>query len=144
MIGSLQIAVMMDPFDEDSWDTTKGDHYTDLEIEGREWEELFFNVLQAPEGQKYIDGEDIQKYYEHQENLFKENLTDKGYPMLGRIWWMFRDTNYLPSEVHQLLAECLKLQKKTENVYALSTLGKLIAACYEALKINSGLCFLSD
>lgn len=149
MIGSLQIAVMMNPFDEDLWDTTKGDHHTALEIEGQEWEELIFKVLQAPEFEKYVEGEDSDVYYERQEKLLKEDLTGKGYPMLGRlwcsfIWWNNRDISYSPSEVHQLLAECLKLQKKTENVYALSALGKLIAACREALEINSGLALLSD
>ena len=149
MIGSLHIAVMVNPFDEDSWDTSKGDHHTDLEIVGQEWEELIFKVLQAPEFQEYTEGEDVDAYYECQENLLREDLTGQGYPMLGRlwcsfIWFNYRDISYAPSDVHQLLAECLKLQKKTENAYALSALGKLIAACVEAIKINSGLCLLTD
>lgn len=149
LIGSLQIAVMMNPFDEDSWDPTKGDHHTDLEITGQEWKELVFKVLQAPEFQEYVEGEDADAYYERQEKLLKEDLKGKGYPMLGClwcsfVWWNGRDISYAPSEVNQLLTECLKLQKKTENVYALSALGKLIAACYEALGINSGLCLTTD
>jgi hypothetical protein len=148
MLGSLQIAVIMNPFDEDSWDKAKGDHHTDLEIEGQEWEELIFNVLQAPEFQEYVEGEDVDVYYERQEKLLREYLTEKGYPMLGRMWcsfiWWNRDINYSPTDVHQLLAECLKLQKKAESVYALSALEKLIAACCEALEYKSGLCLLSD
>lgn len=112
--GTLQIAVMRNPFDDDSWDTTKGDHHTNLEIEGQEWEELIFKVLQALEFQEYVEGEDSNVYYERQEKLLKEDLTGKGYPMLGCLWCSFiwpkdGDINYLPSEVHQLLAECLKL-----------------------------------
>ncbi|MBA2734380.1 MAG: hypothetical protein H0U54_16070 [Acidobacteria bacterium] len=127
----------------------QGRSYTDLEIEGQEWEELIFKVLQAPEFQEYVEGENSNVYYKRQEKLLKEYLTGKGYPMIGSlwcsfIWWNDRDVNYLPSEVHQLLAECLKIQKNTENVYALSALEKLIAACNEALKINSGLCLLTD
>lgn len=149
MIGSLRLAVMMNPFDEDSWDTNKGDHHTNLEIEGQEWEELIFKVLQAPEFEKYVKGEDSDVYYERQEKLLNEDLTGKGYPMLGRlwcsfIWWNNRNISYSSLDVHQLLAECLKLQKKTGNIYALSALGKLIAACYEALEINGGLSLTTD
>jgi hypothetical protein len=148
VIGSLQISVMVNPFDDDSWDETKGDHHTDIEIEGQEWEELIFNALQAPEFQKYVDGEDSNVYYERQEKLLSEYLTGRGYPMLGRMWcsfiWWNRDINYSPADVHQLLAECLELQKKTENVYALSALGKLNAACHDALQTDSGLCLSTD
>jgi hypothetical protein len=149
LIGSLQIAVMKNPFDEDSWNAADGDYHTDLEIDGQEWEELIFKVLQAPEFEKYVEGEDVDVYYQRQEKLLKEDLTSKGYPMLGHlwcsfIWWNDRDISYSPSDVHQLLAECLKLQKKTENVYALSAVGKLIAASHDALKINSGLCLMTD
>jgi hypothetical protein len=149
MYGTLKIAVMMNPSDADSWDTARGDHHTDLNIEGQEWEELIFKVLQAPEFQQYVEGEDSNVYYERQEKRLNDDLTGKGYPMLGRlwcsfIWWNDRDINYLPSDVHQLLVECLRLQGKTENVYALSALGKLIAVCYDAIKINSGLCLFTD
>jgi hypothetical protein len=138
--GTLQLAVIMNPFGE--WDPNKGDHHTDLEIEEDEWCELFYKVLGVPERWKEVDGQ--LEPVEFSEAQFKEILTGKGYPMLGRIWFMYRDANYLPSEVSKLLEECLKIQKKTENVSALSALGKLIAACYEAIKINSGLCLLSD
>ncbi|MCA1605839.1 MAG: hypothetical protein LC775_10285 [Acidobacteria bacterium] len=149
MIGSLQIDVTRNPFDEDSWNPANGDHHTDLEITGQEWEELIFKVLQAPKFEEYIEGENGYVYFERQEKLLNEYLTTKGYPMLGRlwcsfIWWNGRDINYAPSDVHQLLAECLKLQKKTEDVHALSALRKLIAACYDALEINSGLCLTTD
>jgi hypothetical protein len=142
MSGVLDIAVMMNPFGE--WDESKGDHHTDLGIKPKEWEELFFKVLQAPPHQKYIDGEDIYEYDKRQERLFKKDLKDKGYEMLGRIWDIYQDAEYLPSEVNQLLEECLEAQKRTNNEYALSALEKLISACREALKIGSGLCLLSD
>lgn len=142
--GTLRLTIMRNPFDGDSFDTTKGDHHTDLEISDDEWAELFFSVLQVPKNQEFIDGEDTEKYNERQEVRFKRYLKTKGYPMLGRIWNMYRDANYLSTENNQLLEECLKLQKKPENVHALSALGKLIAACYEATKSGSGLAVISD
>lgn len=143
------IAVMKNPDDENSWDTVKGDHHTDFEIEGQEWEELIFKVLQAPEFEKYVEGEDVDAYYERQEKQLREDLTGKGYPMLRRlwcsfIWFNYRNISYAPSDIHQLLAECLILQKRTENVYALSALRKLIAACYDAINTDSGLCLHTD
>lgn len=140
--GTLKIAVMMNPFGE--WETNKGDHHTDLEIDPEEWEELFFNVLDAPRAWKHIDGQLVCESFERQERLFKEDLRDKGYEMLRRIWHIYRDAEYLPSEVNQLLAECLEVQQKTQNVHALSALEKLILASREALELKSGLCLLSD
>lgn len=138
--GTLKIALMKNPLGE--WNADKGDHHTGLEIEEDEWCELFYKVLGVPERWKEVGGQ--LEPVEFSEAQFKGILTGKGYPMLGRIWFMYRDANYLLPDVSKLLAECLKIQKETENVYALSALGKLIAACAEAIKTNSGLCLLSD
>lgn len=142
MGGTLDIAVKKNPFGE--WDESKGDHHTDLGIEPDEWEQLFFNVLQAPQDVIYFDGEDMSEYYKRRERLFQENLKNKGYEMLGRIWYIYRDASYLPSEINKLLEECLEVQKKTNNVPALSALKKLIIGCNKALEIGSGLRLLSD
>lgn len=64
--------------------------------------------------------------------------------MLGRIYDMYEDTNYLSWEIDQLLNECLEIGQKTLNKKASSFLEKLIIGCKEALKIGSGLCLISD
>jgi len=63
-------------------------------------------------------------------------LTAKGYEMLGRIWYVFRDVYYSPNEIEKLLAECLGVKLKTENPKALSALEKLTSASQAALKVR--------
>ena len=142
MGGNLDIAVMMNPGGE--WNDSDGDHATHLAIEPKEWEELFFNALKVPEWENRIEGEDMGAYYDRQKKLFQENLRNKGYEMLGRIWDMYDDAIYWPSEINQLLRECLEVQKITQNTFALSAIEKLISACHQALLIKSGLCLSSD
>ncbi|HST54258.1 MAG TPA: hypothetical protein VLJ61_19785 [Pyrinomonadaceae bacterium] len=116
--------------------------YPELEI--NEWEELFINVLGAPVEIERIADEDRQSFLARRERLFKEDLTGKGYEMLGRIWYVFRDVFYAPCEVDKLLEECLELQHKTENKIAFSGLEKRIFACHEALKFKSGIFLACD
>lgn len=142
MSGTLDIAVMMNPFGE--WNASAGDHHTNLGIKPWEWEDLFFNVLQAPQYETHDDGEKFAEHHERQERLFKEDLKDKGYEMLGRIWDIYQDAEFLPSEIDKLLAECLEVQQKTQNVHALSALENLILASRLSLEIKSGLRLLSD
>lgn len=108
-----------------------------------EWHELFHNVFGVPEIERPID-EDRVAFLERRERLFKENLTSKGYEMLGRIWYILRDVYYLPSEIDKLLEECLEIQQKTQNELALSALQNLIFACNKALKVKSGVWLVSD
>lgn len=141
MAGSLRIAIMKNP--SGSWNLSQGDHHLNLDIEPDEWEELFFHVLNA-QWEERIEGEDTVEYYKRQEQIFKQNLKTIGYEMLGRIWDIYRDAEYLPSEIGKLRAECTKLQRKTKNIAALSALNKLIFACNKAQKTGSGLRLLSD
>ena len=76
--------------------------------------------------------------------MFQEDLTSKGYDKLGRIWYLFRDAFYAPSEETGLLEECLELRQKTESRDAVSALEKLIFACREALKVDSGVFLICD
>jgi hypothetical protein len=142
--GRLDIVIMMNPFGE--WDEKQGDHPTDFTIGASEWWALFFDLdaLGLPEWEESVDGEDTGAYYERQKILFQQNAKNKGYEMLGRIWDTYQDAEYLPSEVNQLLEECTRLKQSTNNSQALSALANLISACYEALKISSGLRLLSD
>ena len=109
-----------------------------------EWEDLFQNVLHAPIELERLVGEDRTAFLDSRESLFQEDLTNKGYEMLGRIWYVFRDTFFTPSEVKKLLEECMEIRQKTENKKALSALEKLIYACHEALKAKSGIFLACD
>jgi hypothetical protein len=138
---SLDIAVTKSPFRKPT-DNENFDIGRCLEID--EWQQLFENVLQAPVEIERFENEDPSNLLIRKERLFQEDLTNKGYEMLGRIWYYFRDVFYTPSEVTELLAECLKIQQRTQNKFALSALESLIFACNEAIKVNSGIWLISD
>lgn len=137
----LGISVENDP---EGSRTDEQNFSTHQEIEIDEWEDLFQNVLHAPVEIERLADEDRVAFLDRQERLFQEDLTSKGYEMLGRIWYIFRDAFYAPSEVDKLLKECLELRQKTENKNALSALEKLIFACHEALKVKSGIFLVCD
>ena len=138
-MATLSISIEKNPL---SNQVDNENFYTGRWIEFNEWHDLFQNVLQAPIEIEQLDGEDSSDFLDRRERLFQADLTSKGYEMLGRIWYIFRDAFYAPSEVRKLLEECLEVQHKTENKNALSALEKLIFACNEALKVKSGI-FLS-
>jgi hypothetical protein len=140
-MATLDISVMKNPEHEQ---TDEEHFYTGRWIEFYEWEDLFQNVLHAPVDLERLEGESRPDYLSRREKLFREALTNKGYEMLSRIWYIFRDTFFAPSEVNKLLGECLELQEKTQNPKALSALEKLISASQAALKVNSGIFLASD
>ena len=137
----LGIAIANDP---ESAHTDEQNFNTHLELELDEWDGLFENVLQAPLEIERLAGEDRAAFLDRREKLFKEDLTAKGYEMLGRIWYVFRDVYYSPNEVERLLAECLEVKLKTENPKAQSALEKLISASQAALKVRSGIFLACD
>ena len=137
----LDISVENDPLTEE---TDEQNFYTGRWIEFDEWLDLFQNVLQAPIEIERLEGEDHAAFLDRQERLFQEDLTGKGYPMLGRIWYILSDAFFAPSEIDQLLRECTELQQKADSKNALSALEKLILACGEALKVNSGVLLSCD
>jgi len=118
--------------------------YTGRWIEFNEWQDLFQNVLQAPVDLERLQGEDRAAYLSRREKLFREDVTNKGYEMLSRIWYIFRDAFFAPPEVNKLLEECLELQQKTRNKDASVALEKLIFACHEALRVKSGVFLFCD
>ena len=101
-------------------------------------------ILMTPIEIEYLEGESDEDFLSRRERLFQEDLIGKGYEMLGRIWYIFRDAFYAPSEVRKLLEECLDVQLKAESNEALSALEKLIYACNEALRVNSGVLLICD
>jgi hypothetical protein len=117
---------------------------TRKEIYHDEWGDLFDNVLHAPVEIQRFEGEERVEYLDRRERLFREDLINKGYKMLGRIWYIFRDVFYSPSEVDALLQECMELKSTTESEAALSALEKLIFGCHEALRVKSGVSLICD
>lgn len=140
MSGSLDLHVVHDPSGQ--YDVAKGDRYLGIAFEPLEWEALFFDVLHCPEAEPFVDGEDLDKYYERHRRRFQQAIAD--YPMLGRIWDIYEDVRYMPEEVNLLRDECLRVQTSTSNALALEGLRKLILACNEALKLGMGLYMASD
>jgi hypothetical protein len=140
MGGTLDIVITESPFskpsNEENFDTGR-------QIYLDEWEDLFRNVLKVPDIEKCID-EFYADRVKREKMSFQLNLTNNGYEMLGRIWFIFSDAFYLPSEVNKLLEECLDVQQKTKNELALSALESLIFGCNEALKVKSGVWLVSD
>jgi hypothetical protein len=137
---SLDIVITQSPFikpiDEENFDTGR---YISID----EWDELFHNVLGVPEIERHID-ESREDFLKKRKRLFEQIIMERGYEMLGRIWYVFRDAFYAPSEVNKLLSECLEIQHETTNKMALSALESLIFACKQALKVDSGIWLISD
>lgn len=137
----LDIAIKVDP-DRD-WNPEAGDRYTDSYIDIVDWEELFLNTLEAPRWEDYNDGEAIEQYYERQRIRFQTALAGKGYPLLGRIWRIFRDVNYYPHEIEGLRSECVAVKKNARDHAVIEALDRLISACDQAIDCNAGLNFVS-
>lgn len=142
MNGSLRVALMRNPFGE--WDSKQGDHHLNLEIGMNEWEALVFEALDAPKWDQGGEVEDASEYLERQKRRFEQDLSAKGYEMLGRMWDVYRDAAYLPPEVRRLQEETLSVQRLTNNPDALEALSKLLIACKAASEVNSGIRLISD
>jgi hypothetical protein len=140
MSGSLDLHIVHDP--NGQYDAAKGDRYLGIAFEPTEWEAVFFKVLHCPEAEPFIQGEDLDEYYERYRRRFQQAIAD--YPMLGRIWDMYEDVCYMPEEMNLLQNECRRVQTRTSNAYALEGLRKLRFACNEALKLGMGLYMASD
>lgn len=137
----LGISVTNDP---ENAHTDEQNFSTRRELELDEWDELFINVLHAPVEIERLADEDRAAFLNRREKLFREDMEAKGYGMLGRMWYVFRDTYYSPTEAGKLLEECLEIRRRTETPKALSALEKLIYACHEALRVKSGIFLACD
>ncbi len=127
-----------------NWDESAGDHHLGLDFDYKDFEELrnFLDIKLTQAKRREDEG-----YIEHEERLKDEYLKvakEKGYEMLGRIWYWYESVSYLPSEIDQLLNECLKLKNNNQNSNQLIAMDKLITACNEAHKTNSGIFLGSD
>ena len=139
--GALDICVVKDPVGGD----TVGDRFTGMQLTPSEWAAIFHNVLKVPEEFTFEDFEQQpQDIYERQEQLFRSFVLSKGYEMLSRIWDIYQDALFLPSEVDALQKECRELEHTTLDRLALSGLKKLRLASEQAIDAESGLALFSD
>ena len=127
-----------------NWDESQGDRNLDLFFDGKDFDELqnFLEIKLPPAKQ----GED-ESYANNEERLKNEYLKaakEKGYEMLGRIWYWYESVAYLPTEINLLLDECFKLKNNAQNPEQIAAMDKLIFACHEAHKTSSGISLASD
>ena len=127
-----------------NWDASQGDRHLNFDFDGQDFTELQnFLDIRLQETKQRED----ESYEEHEEKLKNEYLkiaTEKGYEMLGRIWYWYESVSYLPSEINHLLEECLKFKEHSQNQNQLTAANKLITASNEALKSSSGIFLASD
>ena len=124
------------PVDEDD-----ADFYVGFGFHETDWVALFFDVLKCPK-REMLEGEDITAFEKREHERFQHCTA--GFPLLGRMFTMFRDANYYSDEVGQLREQCLKLQSETSHEGGRRALDKLILACDKALAANMGLILISD
>jgi hypothetical protein len=115
------------------------------DLEGKEWAALFKDVLRCPVSldQPYSPGDNLNERHEKFRLKFQQAIPE--HPMLARIWDTYIDITYEPEEIGELRDECLKTQAiAASHPVALKGLSKLISACDEALRLESGLLLSSD
>jgi hypothetical protein len=126
----------------EGWDENTDRHPHIPDLGNDHWGSLFFDVLNCPEADPYIPGEDINEHTERFRRKFQRHLSDL--PMLGRMWEFYNDAWYAPEEITPLRGECLRVQARTSNPLALEGLGLLIRGCDEASAVGLGLFLAAD
>lgn len=150
---SFSISIVKDPIfvrderrecDVVNWDESSGDHNLDFDFDYEDFYELqnFLGIKLQPA--KQGEGESYPEYEERLRNEYLEIAKVKGYEMFGRFWYAYDDAIYFPSEINQLRAECLKAKSKSQNPEFITAAKKILEACDNALKTNSGLYFGCD
>jgi hypothetical protein len=127
--GTLMIFRKRQREDQDTEEWTRLDN-----LEGKEWLAVFVNILHCPieVDEPYAPGDSLDELDERIRLKFQRAIPE--YPMLGRIWDTYIDIMYQQEEISELRDECLKVVAlASSNPVALQGLGKLIAACDEAL-----------
>ncbi len=139
---SFVICIKKNPMGE--WNKSQGDRHLDFDFDGKDFNELhnFLNIRLPPAKQQ--NGENYVDFEERLKNEYLGATKEKGYEMLGRIWYWYQSVAYLPSEINQLLEECIKFKEKAQNRDQSVASDKLITACSEAMKTNSGIFLGSD
>ena len=127
-----------------NWDENSGDHNLNFDLDYEDFYELqnFLDVHLTRTKQAKNES-----FLEHHEQLKTEYLKiakEKGFEMLGRFWYEFDDAVYLSNEVIKLRNECLRIKSISQNPDLTLAVDKILSACDDALKTNSGLFFGCD
>lgn len=126
------------------WNESAGDRVLDFNFEGDDFNalqnflDIKFSEVEQREGESYSD------YDERLRLEYLEAAKEKGFPMLGRFWYWYDCATYFPSEIPLLRAEGLRLKDISQNSVLTKAMDKILTACDEAAKTNSGLEFASD
>ncbi len=127
-----------------NWNESEGDHHLHLDFDGRDFDELqSFLDLKLPPAEQG-EGESYEDYEERLKNEHLKAAKEQGYEMLGRIWYWYESVIYLPSDTSRLRSECEKLKANAQNSEQIAAMDKLITACDEAFKTDSGIFLASD
>ena len=139
--GSLHLYFVRDPA---NWhgEDRRDAFYIELDFHSSDWEALFIDVLHFPGWDKYIKGDDVNELHERNRKRFEQTIPE--YPMLARIFDMYKDYQFTPEELPWLREECLSVKSKTSNPQAIRALRKLIFACDEASRRGFHLLFICD
>ena len=126
------------------WNESQGDYNLEFEFDYNDFSALqnFIDIKLSPAKQR--EGENYPEYEERLKNEYLDGAKDKGYEMLGRIWYWYESVCYLPSEINRLFQECVNVKNDNQNLKQVAAIEKLIFACKEAKKIKSGIFLGSD
>ena len=126
------------------WNPGQGDRTLDFFLNGKDFDALenFLDIKLT--GADYLEGEDFSENHERLKRMHLAAAKEKGFEMLGRIWDWYDDAIYFPSEINQLLAECQKIKENAQNPDLSEAVDKLINACREAFKTESGIHLACD
>lgn len=98
-------------------------------------------ILAAPlRLKKYSPDEDLDEEDEKFRIEFQRAIPE--YPMLGRIWDTYINTDFKPEEVRELRDECLRVQlAAAPNAVASEGVRKIIDSCDRAINQGASLVF---
>lgn len=126
------------------WNPEQGDRSLDFFLSGKDFDAVqdFLDIKLSSTGKR--EGESLEEHEERLKNMWLEAAKEKGFEMLGRIWDWYDDAIYFPSDINQLLAECQKIKENAQNPDQSEAMDKLINACREAFKTESGIYLACD
>jgi hypothetical protein len=140
-MGTLHIHYVQSPPQE--YNPKNGDCFSGLTIDINELEYLFDDILDCmPKNIKRFEGEDGSDYYERFERTFLENIPD--FPLLGRLFEIYRDTYYEYKELPLLKQECDQVFEKYDFEKSSTLIQTLLAAINEVSTESKAIYLASD
>jgi len=139
--GSLHLFLTQDPTKCRGVDRPE-EFYLELDFHLSDWQALFIGILDVPDYDRYVEGDDISELHERNRKKFEQSIPD--YPMLSRLFDMYEDYKFAPNELPKLREECERLKLRTTNTEGLKALRKLIFAADQASQRGFHLMFICD